>query len=68
MCIRDYLRSRKYYPKEETVKKIADSLQYFPKSTQIYSASGCKRVAHKAELVIQEESDFENDNFFRDEL
>lgn len=55
LCIRDYLRFRNFSPTDERITAIADSLQYFPKSSAIYSSSGCKRVAQKAELIIASE-------------
>lgn len=67
LCIRDYLVLKGYEATEDRTKAIADSLQYFPKSTQIYSAAGCKRIAHKAELLVQAQSD-EHDELFKDEL
>ncbi|VDK64483.1 unnamed protein product [Anisakis simplex] len=55
LCIRDYMKSHNFTPTDERIAKIADSLQYFPKSDPIYSSSGCKRVAQKTELLISAE-------------
>uniref|UniRef100_A0A914X4L7 Torsin n=1 Tax=Plectus sambesii TaxID=2011161 RepID=A0A914X4L7_9BILA len=69
LCIRDYLKLKGYEPTEDRIKTIADSLQYFPKSTQIYSAAGCKRIANKAELIVQAQMDDEQEaDLFRDEF
>uniref|UniRef100_A0A914VBV2 Torsin n=1 Tax=Plectus sambesii TaxID=2011161 RepID=A0A914VBV2_9BILA len=67
LCIRDYLKLMNHEPTEDRIKSIADSLQYFPKSTQIYSAAGCKRIAQKADLIMQAEMD-QQDDIFRNEL
>ncbi|VDD91730.1 unnamed protein product [Enterobius vermicularis] len=55
LCIRDYLRSQGYTVTNERITDIAETLQYFPKSNGIYSSSGCKRVAQKAELYMSKE-------------
>ncbi|VDN60649.1 unnamed protein product [Dracunculus medinensis] len=59
LCIRDYLELRGLHPTNNQITAIADSLQYFPKANPIYSSSGCKRIAHKAELFISIEKDKE---------
>lgn len=55
LCIRDYIESRGFTPTDERITNIAESLQYFPQSSGIYSSSGCKRVAQKAELYLSNE-------------
>ncbi|CAJ0950678.1 unnamed protein product, partial [Mesorhabditis belari] len=37
---------------KDKVKLVADQLKYFPNDNPIYSSSGCKRVAMKADLII----------------
>ncbi|VDM85507.1 unnamed protein product, partial [Strongylus vulgaris] len=41
---------------DELVQRIVDSLQYFPKDKEIFSSSGCKRIAAKADLEISKET------------
>ncbi|EYB94900.1 hypothetical protein Y032_0166g79 [Ancylostoma ceylanicum] len=41
---------------DELVQKIVDSLQYFPKDKEVFSSSGCKRIAAKADLEISRET------------
>ncbi|CAJ0606853.1 unnamed protein product [Cylicocyclus nassatus] len=41
---------------DELVQRIVDSLQYFPKGKEIFSSSGCKRIAAKADLEISRET------------
>ena len=33
------------------MSEVADSLVYWPKETQLFSTTGCKRVAHKLDLL-----------------
>jgi len=55
MCIKDYLKSTNPRLLEKFVTNVADSLQYFPKGTGLFSTSGCKRISQKVDLLIQEE-------------
>ncbi|KHJ87331.1 Torsin [Oesophagostomum dentatum] len=41
---------------DELVQRIVDSLQYFPKGKEIFSSSGCKRIAAKSDLEISKET------------
>ncbi|KAL6733946.1 hypothetical protein Aduo_004538 [Ancylostoma duodenale] len=41
---------------DELVQRIVDSLQYFPKGKEVFSSSGCKRIAAKADLEISRET------------
>ncbi|VDN04087.1 unnamed protein product [Thelazia callipaeda] len=52
LCIKEYMSSQSFEPTAERIRTVADSLQYFPKTNPIYSASGCKRVAQKVELLM----------------
>ncbi|CAJ0587036.1 unnamed protein product, partial [Mesorhabditis spiculigera] len=58
-CIYTYLerQGRPDLAKQQnTVKHVADQLQFFPKGNPIYSSSGCKRVNAKADLILAEEN------------
>uniref|UniRef100_A0A0R3PUL7 Torsin-like protein n=1 Tax=Angiostrongylus costaricensis TaxID=334426 RepID=A0A0R3PUL7_ANGCS len=55
LCTISYLKShgRSDLAKDdELVHRIVDSLQYFPRGQEIFSSSGCKRIAAKADLEI----------------
>lgn len=43
-------------PDDETrfSEDVADLLKYFPKDFNVFSKSGCKRIAQKVDLMIQE--------------
>jgi hypothetical protein len=70
LCARDYLRRRGYDIQQDLLNKVVDSIEYRPSTNPIYSSSGCKRVAQKVELALQEEFDRDNqhNNNFYDEL
>lgn len=36
-------------------RKIVDALVYYPEDTQLYSTTGCKRVAQKVSMFIADE-------------
>lgn len=56
LCIHDYFATKGVNnPTDEQISKVADMLQYFPKGVEIYSTSGCKRVAQKVDLYLEEE-------------
>ena len=44
----------------EQLGEVADSLVYWPKDTQLYSTTGCKRVANKLDLVEEALEEGEN--------
>ncbi|KJH50686.1 Torsin [Dictyocaulus viviparus] len=55
LCAISYLKSQgraDLAADDELVQSIADSLQYFPREQEIFSSSGCKRIAAKADLEI----------------
>ena len=36
------------------VEKVTDQLSYWPRDIKLYSSSGCKRVAQKIDLIVEE--------------
>ncbi|KAJ1372270.1 hypothetical protein KIN20_034379 [Parelaphostrongylus tenuis] len=55
LCTISYLKSQgraDLAGDDELVHRIVDSLQFFPRESEIFSSSGCKRVAPKANLEI----------------
>ncbi|KAL7079747.1 hypothetical protein ACQ4LE_001157 [Meloidogyne hapla] len=54
MCFKDYLHSKNVIYTQEQLENLADSLQYFPKGTPIFSTSGCKQVERKADFMYAE--------------
>ena len=55
-CIRDALVTRRYYPSHEAVQtevvdKVMDELTFYPEDEQLFSVTGCKRVAEKVDYV-----------------
>lgn len=60
MCANDYLSNKRYkseLSRDELISKVADSLQYFPKGSELFSTSGCKRLAQKIDILLEEEMD-----------
>ncbi|UMM30452.1 hypothetical protein L5515_012327 [Caenorhabditis briggsae] len=52
-CIKTYLQKRRHDNlKPNVIQKILDSLAYFPKSSNAFSAFGCKRVVAKTDLEL----------------
>uniref|UniRef100_A0A914X0Y7 Torsin n=1 Tax=Plectus sambesii TaxID=2011161 RepID=A0A914X0Y7_9BILA len=65
LCICDYLKSKGHKSTEDQIEAITHSLDYFPASTQIYSASGCNGVRCKADLFVHAQKD-KKDRFHDD--
>jgi len=57
MCVEQEARVRNITMQEEQIKVVVDSLSYWPQDTQLYSITGCKRVANKMDLFMEEEED-----------
>ena len=38
----------------QVVEKVTDQLSYWPRDIKLYSSSGCKRVAQKIDLIVEE--------------
>ena len=50
-----YFKSIYRAPKPlQVVEKVTDQLSYWPRDIKLYSSSGCKRVAQKIDLVVEE--------------
>ncbi|WKX93918.1 hypothetical protein Q1695_011296 [Nippostrongylus brasiliensis] len=55
LCTKWYMMSqgrKDLVEDDDLIMKIVDSLQYFPREQEIFSSSGCKRIAAKADLEI----------------
>lgn len=46
---------------EAQVSSVVDSLVYWPQDTQLYSTTGCKRVANKLDLLQEEMEEIEEE-------
>lgn len=56
LCIADYFKEKGLpAPTDNQVVRVLENLQFFPKETKTFSSSGCKRVAQKVELLLEEE-------------
>ncbi|XP_045206694.2 torsin-1A-like [Mercenaria mercenaria] len=58
-CIKDGLIKKGYYNSEYEipelkVQEIRDELKYYPKDFLIFSTTGCKRIAEKIGLIMEE--------------
>ncbi|KAK6173453.1 hypothetical protein SNE40_016899 [Patella caerulea] len=57
-CIKDTLVSRGYYNlsqhkiPEEIILEVLDELTFFPEGEELFSVTGCKRVAEKVDYVM----------------
>jgi len=61
-CIEREVEARNASLSEKQIQGIADELNYWPEDTALYSKTGCKRVAQKVDLFLEELSgDFEDD-------
>lgn len=54
VCVANELRKRGLAEDLQVVERVTDQLSYWPKDLQLYSSSGCKRVAQKIDLVVEE--------------
>eukprot|EP00092_Neocalanus_flemingeri_P028033 GFUD01030436.1.p1 GENE.GFUD01030436.1~~GFUD01030436.1.p1 ORF type:complete len:340 (-),score=109.62 GFUD01030436.1:69-1088(-) len=54
MCVEKEARTRNITMKDEDMMAVVDSLSFWPKDTQLYSTTGCKRVANKLDLYQEE--------------
>jgi len=54
MCVEKEVRNRNITMKEEKISEVVDSLTFWPQETQVYSTTGCKRVANKMDLYQEE--------------
>lgn len=61
MCIEREVTARNRTLTHQQIQDIADDLVYWPAETGLYSTTGCKRVAPKVDLKLEElEGDFED--------
>merc|ERR1712223_1089133 len=51
LCVEREAGRRNITLTAEQVGEVADSLVYWPKETQLFSTTGCKRVANKLDLL-----------------
>ncbi|KAK0395848.1 hypothetical protein QR680_001462 [Steinernema hermaphroditum] len=56
-CARDYLKTQTIRATSRQLEQIAESLTYFPKENPVFSASGCRNVDKKSDLIMQVEDD-----------
>ncbi|XP_003379108.1 torsin-1A [Trichinella spiralis] len=52
LCVYDQLKRRSVQLDATTIDEILKTIAYFPNEAQIFSSSGCKRIAQKVELFI----------------
>ncbi|KRY52161.1 Torsin-like protein [Trichinella britovi] len=52
LCVYDQLKRRSVQLDAATIDEILKTIAYFPNEAQIFSSSGCKRIAQKVELFI----------------
>jgi len=55
ICVRNEFQRRKVDFTEEMVEKVADEMIYWPTELKLFSTSGCKRVAQKVDLLLEED-------------
>ncbi|KRX45007.1 Torsin-1B [Trichinella murrelli] len=56
LCVYDQLKRRSVQLDAATIDEILKTIAYFPNEAQIFSSSGCKRIAQKVELFIVDKS------------
>jgi len=57
-CIRNEATNRNVSLTEEEVESISGSLSYWPEDTRLFSMTGCKKVASKLDLHLEERDHF----------
>ena len=55
ICVRNEFQRRDVDFTEEMVEVVANELIYWPAELKLFSTSGCKRVAQKVDLLLEEE-------------
>lgn len=53
-CVHNELQRRGLVAASEVIEKVTDQLSYWPRDIKLYSSSGCKRVAQKIDLIVEE--------------
>jgi len=64
ICIRNEFQKRSEeleHWTEQMVEEVADQLTYWPPDLKLFSTSGCKRVAQKIDLVVEEQEELSRD-------
>lgn len=51
-CIRSDLIKKGFHVKESIVKEIANQMEYFPHDYEFFSASGCKKVSSRVDVIM----------------
>nr|CAH0102015.1 unnamed protein product [Daphnia galeata] len=57
LCAENEFKKQNHVPKnkEAALQKIVDGLNYYPEDKELYSTTGCKRVAQRVSLYIADE-------------
>lgn len=55
LCIRDEIQRRGHTPTKELIKKVSNEMMFFPPENQLFSTTGCKRVAQKVGFILADE-------------
>jgi len=58
LCVEKERLSRNISMKEEEVESLVGSLTYWPRDSQLFSITGCKRVFNKMDLYQEEQLEF----------
>jgi len=53
MCIEDDLHNKHLPVTKDFIKTVADHMKYIPEDVKLYSATGCKRVSEKVNLLTE---------------
>ncbi|KAI6196324.1 putative RNA 3'-terminal phosphate cyclase-like protein [Aphelenchoides besseyi] len=57
MCVEDYMQENGYHITDERVEAIVNEMVFFPRDNPLFSTSGCKSVAQKADFFYAHEKD-----------
>lgn len=54
-CIRADLKAKNYTrTNDHILDRVLSELQYFPKESELFSTTGCKRVPQKVDYIMEE--------------
>ncbi|XP_046369886.2 torsin-1A-like [Haliotis rufescens] len=53
-CIKDSMVAKGYVLTDDRVESVVEELTFWPESEQVFSVTGCKRVAEKVDYVMEE--------------
>ena len=65
ICVRNEMNKRGIEATEDMIDNVADQLEYWPPQIKLFSTSGCKRIAQKVDLLIEE---LEENSYSKQEL